>query len=92
MTCFKFVEELKRLSLVSKQIISPGNSTPILSIVCHSDSRSIRSIAPKCWNSLSSSLKDSVSIAAFKEKSKLDLLAPYHDHFMLTIKNLDENH
>ena len=27
------VEELKRLSLVSKQIISPGNSTPILSIV-----------------------------------------------------------
>ena len=45
--------------------------------VCHSDSRSISSIAPKCWNSLSSSLKDSVSIATFKEKSKLELLAPY---------------
>ena len=36
--------------------------------VCHSDSRSIRSISPKYWNSLSSSLKDSVSIATFKEK------------------------
>ena len=45
--------------------------------VCHSNSRSIRSIAPKCWNSLSSSLKESVSIATFKKKSKLDLLASY---------------
>ena len=45
--------------------------------VCHSDSRSIRSISPKYWNSLFSSLKDSVSIATFKEKFKFELLAPY---------------
>ena len=47
--------------------------------VCHSNSRSIRSIAPKYWNSLSSSLKDCATIATFKEKSKCDLLAPYHN-------------
>ena len=47
--------------------------------VSHSDYRSIKCIAPKYWNSLSSSLKESPSIATFKNKSKLDLLAPYRD-------------
>ena len=39
--------------------------------------RSIRTIAPKCWNSLSSALKKSPSIASFREGSKRGLLAPY---------------
>ena len=43
----------------------------------HSDGRSIRSIAPRIWNSLSTELKQSPSIASFKERSKLDLLGPY---------------
>ena len=54
--------------------------------VCHSDGRSIKSIAPRYWNSLSGSLKESVSIAAFKEKSKSDLLAPYGG-FTCTVRN-----
>ena len=43
----------------------------------HSDSRSIKSIAPRTWNSLSPELKQSPSVASFKERSKLDLLGPY---------------
>ena len=54
--------------------------------VSHSDTRSIKSIAPRYWNSLSLPLKESVSIATFKEKSKLDLLTPYHD-FKCHIRN-----
>ena len=54
--------------------------------VSHSDGRSIKSIAPRYWNSLSVSIKESVSIAAFKEKSKSDLLAPY-DGFSCTIRD-----
>ena len=54
--------------------------------VSHSTGRSIKSIAPKYWNPLSSSLKDSVSIATFKEKSKRDLLLPY-DNFSCHIRN-----
>ena len=54
--------------------------------VSHSDTRSIRSIAPRYWNSLSSPLKESVSIATFKEKSKLDLLMPYND-FTCNVQN-----
>ena len=42
-----------------------------------SDCRSIKSIAPKIWNALSSDLKLSPSIASFKERSKRDLLGPY---------------
>ena len=45
--------------------------------VQRSDCRSIKSIAPKIWNSLSSDLKLSPSIASFKERSKRDLLGPY---------------
>ena len=51
----------------------------------HSDGRSIKSIAPGYWNSLSVSLKESVSIATFKEKSKLDLLAPY-SNFVCSVR------
>ena len=54
--------------------------------VSHSDGRSIKSIAPRYWNSLSVSIKESVSIAAFKEKSKSDLLAPY-DGFSCIIRD-----
>ena len=54
--------------------------------VCHSDGRSIRSIAPRYWNSLSGLLKESASIAVFKEKSKSDLLAPYNS-FTCTTRN-----
>ena len=35
-----------------------------------SDSKSLKSIAPKIWNSLPSNMKDLTSIASFKEKSK----------------------
>ena len=45
--------------------------------VSHSDRRSIRSVAPQIWNSLQTGMKQSPSIASFKERSKLDLLAPY---------------
>ena len=45
--------------------------------VSHSDCRSIRSVAPQVWNSLQIGMKQSPSIASFKERSKLDLLAPY---------------
>ena len=41
-----------------------------------SDSRSIRSIAPRYWNPLSLELKQSPSCASFKDRSKLDLLGP----------------
>ena len=54
--------------------------------VSRSDDRSIKNIAPKYWNSLSSSLKESSSIATFKDKSKLDLLAPYHS-FVCRVHN-----
>ena len=43
-----------------------------------SDCRSIKSIiAPKFWNPLPPGLKTLPSVAAFKQGSKLDLLAPY---------------
>ena len=45
--------------------------------VSHSDSRSIKSIAPRVWNLLPPKLKVSPSIASFKGWSKLDLLRPY---------------
>ena len=45
--------------------------------VSHSDRRSIRSVAPQVWNSLQIGMKQSPSIASFKDRSKLDLLAPY---------------
>ena len=41
------------------------------------DSRSIRSIAPRYWNTLPAGLKGSPSVASFKEMSKRGLLAPY---------------
>ena len=45
--------------------------------VGRSDGKSIKSIAPKYWNPLPQELKALPSIASFKERSKLDLLAPY---------------
>ena len=45
--------------------------------VDRSHGRSIRSIAPRLWNSLPLRLKQSPSVAAFKDGSKMDLLAPY---------------
>ena len=54
--------------------------------VSHSDGKSIKSVAPKYWNSLSSTLKNSSSIATFKEKSKQDLLVPYQN-FTCSIRN-----
>ena len=39
--------------------------------------RSIKYIAPKCWNSLPASLKEAPSIGCFKTQSKKSLLAPY---------------
>ena len=45
--------------------------------VGRSDGRSIKSIAPKYWNPLPLELKTLPSITSFKERSKLDLLAPY---------------
>ena len=45
--------------------------------VSHSDRRSIKCVAPQVWNSLPTRMKQSPSIASFKNGSKLDLLAPY---------------
>ena len=45
--------------------------------VSRADGRSIISIAPQIWNSLPFELKQSPSLAAFKGRSKVDLLAPY---------------
>ena len=45
--------------------------------VSHSGSKSIRSIAPRYWNTLPLNMKQSPSIASFKVASKLGLLAPY---------------
>ena len=42
-----------------------------------SDARSLKSIAPKVWNSLPLPMKELPSIASFKEGSKRGLLAPY---------------
>ena len=41
------------------------------------DQRSIKYIAPKCWNSLPKELKEAPSLACFKTMSKNSLLAPY---------------
>ena len=45
--------------------------------VARSDGKSIRSIAPKHWNSLPSDLRNSPSISSFRDGSKRGLLAPY---------------
>ena len=45
--------------------------------VSHSDSRSIKNIAPKAWNTLPLELKQSPSITSFKTRSKAALLGPY---------------
>ena len=45
--------------------------------VVHSDKRSMKSIAPACWNSIPTDLKQCPSIASFKSNSKKALLAPY---------------
>ena len=45
--------------------------------VSRSSSRSIKSIAPRIWNSVPLDLRGLPSIASFKERSKADLLAPY---------------
>ena len=47
--------------------------------VSHSGDRSIKSIAPKTWNTLPSYLKQCPSLASFKEASKKSLIAPYLD-------------
>ena len=41
------------------------------------DDRSIKAIAPKCWNSLLPDLKKSPSIVSFRDHSKRGLLAAY---------------
>ena len=38
---------------------------------------SIKSIAPRCWNALSKELRESPSLASFKQRSKVDLLGQY---------------
>ena len=45
--------------------------------VARSDGKSIRTIAPKHWNYLPPSLRNSPSIASFRDGSKRGLLAPY---------------
>ena len=45
--------------------------------VMHSDKRSIKSIAPKCWNSLPLEIKKSPSISSFKAKSKTSFIDTY---------------
>ena len=62
------------------QILDHGHSTRGAKrnfFVSRADGRSISSVAPKLWNSLSLEFKQSPSLAAFKNKSKQDLLAPY---------------
>ena len=50
------------------------------------DPRSIKSIVPRCWNSLPSEMKQAASIAAFKNMSKTSLLAPY-GRFICRVKH-----
>ena len=45
--------------------------------VSHSDTRSIKHIAPKTWNALPPKLKRCPSIASFKENSKVDFIHSY---------------
>ena len=45
--------------------------------VMHSHRRSIKGIAPKCWNSLPLELKKSPSISSFKSRSKTSYIATY---------------
>ena len=45
--------------------------------VTRSHNRSIKSIAPKCWNSLPLELKQCPSVASFKVNSKKSLLTTY---------------
>ena len=50
----------------------------------HVGSRSIKSIAPGIWNALPLELKQRPSVAAFKEASKMGLLAHYSS-FVCTV-------
>ena len=45
--------------------------------VMRSGSQSIKSLAPKCWNSTPLEIRQSTSIGLFKAKSKEDLVAQY---------------
>ena len=45
--------------------------------VSHSDTRSMKHIAPKTWNSLPLDLRNCPSIASFKNNSKMELIRPY---------------
>ena len=45
--------------------------------VSNSDTRSMKHIAPKTWNSLPLDLKRCPSIASFKNNSKMELIRPY---------------
>ena len=45
--------------------------------VSRSDRRSIKAIAPKCWNSLSLELRNSPSISVFKKRSKSSFINDY---------------
>ena len=45
--------------------------------VGRNDTRSIKTIAPRCWNALPASLKGSPSVASFRVMSKRGGLAPY---------------
>ena len=45
--------------------------------VMRSSSQSIKSLAPKCWNSIPLEIRESTSIGLFKAKSKGDLVAHY---------------
>ena len=46
-------------------------------VVSRSDHRSIQYTVPKVWNSVTDTLKDSPSVASFKNNSKKDLLISY---------------
>ena len=50
------------------------------------DDRSIKTIAPKCWNSLLPDLKKSPSIGSFRDHSKKSLLAQYAE-FVCSVRS-----
>ena len=87
-----FAQSVRIFSYEMSRGLLPGGVAALISKVDHgyltrgassncfvgcSDTRSIRSIAPKFWNPLSQEMKNLPSVSAFKKKSKADLLAPY---------------
>ena len=87
-----YTQQLRMFSFKLSRGLLPSGVSSLFDKVSHShrtrgassnlyvgryDSRSIKTIATRCWNTLPNCLKGSPSLASFKEMSKRGLLAPY---------------